>query len=466
MRCPCPGPVWRAVPAFLLTLTLIAGCGVRPPAGALNPADATVTDCSPLYVVGDSEAATRPFALEAEEICQRFGVTPVLRHPNYMTHELYSFVARAQEGVDLVIMPPALLDRYVTPGLIQPIDRWIDEGDPWFTDILPIYRNLYMQYDGQYYGFAYDGDSHLLYYRKDLFAALDLAVPQNWSDYDKAAQALAARPGAERQYGTSMAVGNHMAYTWFAERYASLGGRYFDEQMRPAIDGSLGVQVLSDLVALQRSAAPEAAYDWTDLNQAFLAGTLPMVVQWSDTARFSYDRERWRSKVVDRVGWDLVPGGLPDAPRGGIWFGRILAITSASTQPETAAAVATYITGPEVSGRMVTRADTIHDPYRYSHFEHPVPSALFPDKATTDRFLATLYASLAHPMADLTIPGGWDYTTALDRAVNRAVRGEQSPAAALAQAAAEWERITEQHGRAAQLAAYQDWRRRLQGAGL
>lgn len=453
--------------ALALTLAVCAGCGgVRPaspgPSASADPANGPadpLAPCTPLYIVGDSAEATRSFELEAEEICRRFGVRPVLRHPPHLATELDRFVSEAQDQADLVIIPPRHLDLFISQGLIQPIDPWIDTTDPWYTDILPVYRNLYMRFGDRFYGFVYDGDLHLLFYRKDLFEQLNLPFPETWEQFDDAARALAqseALPGGTR-YGTAFIGRENKSYMWFAQRYASLGGSYFDEEMRPLIHGELGVKVLSDLAALQQEVAPEALYDWEDLNRALFAGTVPMAVQFSDTARFSYDSEVWNSQVAGRLGWGEVPGGVEGAPRGGIFFGRVLVIAAQSRQPEVAAAVAKYVTSPEVSGHMITRADTINDPYRYSHFAHPEHQVLFPDPAIAEELYAIMLRSLERPVADLTIPGGWQYTQALDRAVLKVFRGEAAAEEALREAAEEWENITETLGREAQKRAYQQW---------
>ena len=161
--------------------------------------------------------------------------------------------------------------------------------------------------------------------------------------------------------------------------------------------------------------------------------------------------------MAGRLGWGEVPGQAEDTPRGGIFFGRILVVAAHSRQPDVAAAVAKYVTSPEVSGHMITRADTINDPYRYSHFAHPENQVLFPDTAIAEDLYAIMLRSLERPMADLTIPGGWQYTQALDRAVLKVLRGEATAEEALREAAEEWENITDRLGREEQKRAYQQW---------
>ena len=52
------------------------------------------------------------------------------------------------------------------------------------------------------------------------------------------------------------------------------------------------------------------------------------------------------------------------------------------------------------------------------------------------------------------LPGHEEYMAAFDDAVRRAVAGSASPAAALAEAAAHWQKITDRLGRAEQQQAY------------
>ena len=68
------------------------------------------------------------------------------------------------------------------------------------NDILPVYRNLYMKFDEHDYGMVYDGDTHLLFYRKDVFEKYsseykqmynkDLKPPSTWKEYDQIAKFL------------------------------------------------------------------------------------------------------------------------------------------------------------------------------------------------------------------------------------------------------------------------------------
>ena len=90
-------------------------------------------------------------------------------------------------------------------------------------------------------------------------------------------------------------------------------------------------------------------YDWIDLNHSFLQGQLAMVVQWSDTSRFSFDQKKWNSQIENQVGWTQVPAADPKNPRGGVWIGRVLGISQKSNNPEKSWEVISYITSKTVS---------------------------------------------------------------------------------------------------------------------
>ncbi len=232
--------------------------------------------------------------------------------------------------------------------------------------------------------------------------------------------------------------------------------------MRPLINGDLGVKVLKDWLALQTCGAvpPNAMYNWVDLNNVFLQGKVAMVVQWSDTARFSFDRKKWQSKVAGKVGWALVPGSTEDTPRGGVWIGRCLAISKQCSDPDKAWQVIEHVTSPEVSARAVNSTDTINDPFRKSHFSLEGPGA-FPDKETYHDFIQTLEESLRNTNADLMIPGGWEYMSILDRYLGLALINQLSPEEALQKTAVEWEKLTEKYGRDQQIKYYQQWLKKL-----
>lgn len=391
-------------------------------------------------------------------------------YPSRLNDNLEDFLFASKKQYDIYVLFPAKIPDYVERNMLLPVDQYL-KNTPDVNDILPIYRNLYMKYQGHDYGMVYDGDKHLLFYRKDIFQKYnaeyrkkygkDLTPPQTWEEYDQIAKFLtrdANNDGKIDLYGTAIFGGDAKRYIWFGERYLSMGDKYFDANMNPLITGKDGVKTLQDLINLNDNGAtpPHAMYDWIDLNNAFLQGNVAMVVQWSDTSRLQYDTKTWNSKVANKVGWALVPADNPSAPRGGVWIGRVLSISSQSKHPDKAWQIISYITSKEVSGKAVISTSTINDAFRYSQFT-TTSKGPFPTVAENRNFLDTVKKSLEYPNADLMIPGGWEYMQALDQNIYLAYIHKLTAKQALQKTADEWNKITDRYGRSKQALAYKQY---------
>lgn len=423
-------------------------------------------------IIADSEQSLALFKKEEKNIEKKFGVHLEYHYPDRLNDNLEDFLFASKKTYDIYILFPAKIPQYVERDLLLPLDKYMKNTKD-MDDILPVYRKLYMKYGGHDYGMVYDGDTHLLFYRKDIFKKYnneykqmynkDLTPPTTWEEYDQISKFLTRdtnNDGKVDLYGTAIFGGDAKRYIWFAERFLSMGGKYFDEEMNPLIQNKLGVKALQDLVNLNDngSTPPNSMYDWIDLNNSFLHGNLAMVVQWSDTSRFSFDKKNWKSKVENQVGWTLVPTANPNNPRGGVWIGRVLGISKQSVHPDKAWDIISYITSKDVSKQAVTSKDTINDPFRYSHFSS-IGKGAFPTKKMNEDFLNTVKASLSNPNADLMIPGSWEYMQVLDTNIHLALIHKLTPEVALQKTADEWNKITERYGRTEQSNQYKQWLR-------
>ncbi len=458
---------------ILMFIILLASCNTGPVSQKKTESDKKLTTIS---IIADSKQALALFQQQEKNIEKKFNVRLEYHYPDRLNDNLEDFLFASKKRYDIYVLFPAKIPDYVERNMLLPVDNYL-KNTPDTEDIIPIYRNLYMKYGGHDYGMVYDGDTHLLFYRKDLFQKYndeykktygnDLTPPQNWEEYDQIAKFLTRdtnNDGKIDVYGTAIFGGDAKRYVWFAERYLSMGDKYFDENMNPLIQNKDGVKALQDLVNLNDSEAtpPGAMYDWIDLNNAFLKGNLAMVVQWSDTSRFTFDNKTWKSNVQNKVDWTLVPTENQNNPRGGIWIGRVLSISSQSQHPDKAWKVISYITSKKVSKNAVISKSTINDPFRLSHFAATGKGA-FPTPELNQHFLNTVKASLEHPNADLMIPGGWEYMQALDKNIYLALIHKSTAEAALKNTADEWNQITEKYGREQQSDYYKQWLNLLEG---
>ncbi|MDX1295117.1 MAG: ABC transporter substrate-binding protein, partial [Sulfurimonadaceae bacterium] len=97
------------------------------------------------------------------------------------------------------------------------------------------------------------------------------------------------------------------------------------------------------------------------------------------------------------------------------------------------------------------------NPSRYSHFKDPASwqkSGFSTESARAYLDEITLSLANENVVYSIAIPGAGEYYQALDEYVHKAVMGEMTPQEALDAAASEWEKITDQLGRDAQIAYY------------
>ncbi|WP_458414451.1 ABC transporter substrate-binding protein [Schinkia sp. CFF1] len=433
-------------------------------------------ELTPIHVIAESPEAITLFRMEEKEIEKKYGVKLVYNYPQRITDRLEDYLFASKDKYDIYVIFPAKIPLYIERDMLLPLDSYIAKNPGFAKDIIPAYRKLYMNYGGHDYGMVYDGDTHLLFYRKDLFKrynnqykkqyGVDLTPPKTWKEYAQIAKFLTRDLDGDGKidvYGTATLNADSKRYIWFAERFISMGGKYFDENMHPLITSKEGVRAIKEQLAIENSGAtpPQSMYDWVDLNNAFLQGNVAMVVQFSDTARFSFDEnDTWDSKVAGKVGWSLVPGETPESLRGGTWIGRVLAISKDSKNPDKAWQVIQHITSYEVSKDAIGSFETINDPFRLAHLKANGKGP-FPNEAINQNFLDTVKESLKNPNVDLMIPGGWDYMQALDHYLYLAMIGKVTPEEALESTAVKWEELTDKYGREQQKKYYKEWLQKL-----
>jgi multiple sugar transport system substrate-binding protein len=366
---------------------------------------------------------------------------------------------------DVVIFYPAYLGEFAEFGYIQPLDDLFSVHDPKMADVVPAYRDLYDMYNGKTYALPYDGDILNLYYRQHLFndagekAAFkakygqELAVPRTWDDLTKVAQFFTRKKGEKLAgkvldqdfYGFAFLGARGFAYAWWGNIFGSLGGAYFDKNMKPQINSEKGIQALNIEKKLKESCPPDVMnYGYTELMNAYLQGRVATMIQWSDVWKKANDPKL--SKIVHDAGISQVPG--VKQPDGSIYFraaapvGRVIAIPATTKHPKEAFWVASMLS-LDLGLKSVTSNDTGEDPYRISQFDSPQAFEKFGTNAEAKNYLAVVKDNLNHIFPDINIPGSAEYLDALDVAVTSALSGSTDAATALNTAAGTWEKITQ-----------------------
>jgi multiple sugar transport system substrate-binding protein len=326
-------------------------------------------------------------------------------------------------------------------------------------DVLPAFRQLYLNWKGTWYGVCSDGDVHILYYRSDIFEnpnnktkfkakyGYELAPPKDWEQYLNVAEFFTGWDwdnDGEKEYGCAEYLKRGRMYWWFYDRFISYGGNYFDEDMTPLINTEAGMKALKNMIAAIPFQPPGALNSsYMEIRNALVKGDVAMAKQWTCVGRAAENPNE--SKVLNKMDYTTVPGKVSILAAG-----YTMAIPKYSKHKDAAIHFLHYFTDM-ITGLPIVVKDTTVDPYRYSQMKAVDEfKKEYPNWKKVDKYLNTIMAALEKGFPDLTIPGAAEYNDVLDYELTLAIAGQRSPKQALDSAAAEWEKITDRLGRETQ----------------
>lgn len=373
---------------------------------------------------------------------------------------------------------------------IEPIPESIKKQIEW-DDILPIYRNTVLSWNGKAYGLPYDGDCINLYYRKDLFEdpknrtafqnryGYPLAPPKTWKAFRDTAEFFNGWDwdhDGKIEYGMAgLRVKNDISMLQFFAQAAAYAKHpddkayYFDpETMKPRINNPAFVKALEDYIEFMQFGPPGmASFAGHDVRNAFASGEVAMAMDWADMGIFAANSPV--SIIKEHVGYAQIPGSntVYNAKKSrwdkrtnnvssisGNWM---FLVNKESKHKELAFAFAAHMTSKEMTKKLTATNGTAVNPSRYSHFEDPASwnSAGF-STPSAKAYLDEITVSLKNPnvVYDITIPGAGEYYQAIDEYAYKALKGEMNPQEAMNKASEKWEKITDRIGRKKQISFY------------
>jgi sorbitol/mannitol transport system substrate-binding protein len=187
-------------------------------------------------------------------------------------------------------------------------------------DLLPPIR-AGLTVDGKLYAAPFYGESSMIMYRKDLFEAAGLKMPDkpNW-DFIKSAAAKITDKSKEI-YGICLrgkpGWGENMAFlTTMANSYS---GRWFDEKWHPTFDGPEWKKTLDTYLDIMKTSGPPGASSngFNENLALFQSGKCGMWIDATVAASFVSDPKA--SKVADKVGYAPAPCGTTCKNANWLW---------------------------------------------------------------------------------------------------------------------------------------------------
>lgn len=359
---------------------------------------------------------------------------------------------------DMVILQTSWLGDLYKTGYLTPLTEWTKKYDPDLQDMIAPFNKVWSEYAGDVVGLPTDGDTWILYYRKDLFEdpneqkafsskyGRDLKVPATWDEFNQIAEFF-TRPD-QKFYGATEWRVKGVTYWWFFQRLGSLGGSYFGDGMKAAINMPEGIKALEDLKAMNQYMAPDVlSFGYGETLDAFISGQAAMVMTWPAAGKNFVDEKQ--SKVVGKVGYATVPGyvvnGKPNPKTMTVPGYSVIVNSSSKNNKEAVYLVAQWLTSTEQLKRANMNLSGNTDVIRKSVFADPEMRKIF---SGAGEYLDAQRANIAQGFPEPILPGYDEYMQALEIEISRFMTGEVSSAKeALDNAAAQWEKITDKQGR-------------------
>lgn len=255
----------------------------------------------------------------------------------------------------------------VDANALTDLTEWIDTNG---TEIgvegyLPSVYDPYTLLDGKRYGLPYDGDIHILFFNQELLDRYQVEPPTTWDEYDEVAAKITtdARGAAYGAIVSGQQVPMILGCSYI-NRLTGYGGNLVDADGNPTLTSDASIAALHHLVAVAPVALPtplQVGFD--QANSAFLSGQGALLDTWTDMALRAEDPTA--SKIAGRWGAVSLPvGGSNTTPRTALDAGFGLGISTASKNPEAAAAFINWATAAAQNLVVSSTAGAGIDPVR------------------------------------------------------------------------------------------------------
>ncbi len=402
---------------------------------------------------------------------------------------LQQSIATGTVDFDIIEMGAPFEGDVLGKGLASEMPDWVKEQID-MDDYVDYLKAPVGTWDGKTYRVSIDGDTHTFAYRKDYFGADSITgqeVPTTWPEVNQITKDLVGKEDpltglpAHGYLDPLKGWGGFGFY--FLENRAAPYAKHPDDPawlfdpdtMKPRVNNPAFVQAIQDVMDLIEAGAYPTdqinADPGTTAFQQFLAGTGGMISWWGDVGASA--RTSDTSVVGDVVGFSINPGSekvwntaagqwdeMPNVAPNNAYIGwgvYVMATVEGDEKKKKAAwSVAAHLGGKDIS-LWASAYPTGFQPYRNSHFQYEEWEEAGYDRAFVEDYLGSNADSYNHPNAAVEprIPGIFQYYSVAEDELAKGYAGQYGSAQETADAiAAAWEKITDQIGRASQIALY------------
>jgi multiple sugar transport system substrate-binding protein len=280
-------------------------------------------------------------------------------------------------------LPMQIALRFWKAGWLEPLDGYLanreltspeyEQGDflagPWEIGKL----------DGRLIAIPFSPQTHLLFYRKDLFEKYGVKPPGTLEEMEQAAKRIREAAVAEGQkdlYGVVFRGKKAEAVTQLSYYLYNFGGSWLDDRRQPAIATPAAVRAIDFYGRMLRLYGPPGAlnYGFPEASALFMQGRAAMFTDINILAARIEDPTK--SQVAGKVGYSLIPVG-PDGRRVPMLPVTSWMVLKQSKAKEAAWLFVQWATSKEnlaqilIAGSASPRQSSWNDPRFRSQDKHP-----------------------------------------------------------------------------------------------
>ncbi|MGH7320228.1 MAG: ABC transporter substrate-binding protein [Candidatus Rokuibacteriota bacterium] len=280
-------------------------------------------------------------------------------------------------------LPMQIALRFWKAGWLEPLDGYLanrdltspelDVGDflagPWEIGKI----------EGRLVAVPFSPQTHLLYYRKDLFQKYGVKPPETLEEMEQAAKRIreaALSEGQKDLYGVVFRGKKAEAVTQLSYYLYNFGGSWLDDRRQPAIASPAAVRAIDFYGRMLRLYGPPGAlnYGFPEASALFMQGRAAMFTDINILAARIEDPTK--SQVAGKVGYSLIPVG-PDGRRVPMLPVTSWMILKQSRAKEAAWLFVQWATSKEsllqilIAGSASPRQSSWNDPQFRSQDRHP-----------------------------------------------------------------------------------------------